>query len=209
MKLELNSGLFSVLDPCGYWVFDGLREMLEEDENLRHEEERAATDGHYEVDYARFLDIIARRWVEGFSDRLKEAGIKAKAQYTGHYSPKEYNFRHDEADFTLAVTKTEVQRLAALCRADGRFRQHMKDAYSSRDGFWSFLTDDTDIFAENAAGKHGQKEYERAVWQAVNFIMFPDEETSEAWNQAFTERVYDADFSETLCFVEDKEGLAV
>jgi hypothetical protein len=185
MKLALNSGLFSVLDPCGYWVFDGLREMNEEHENEWHEDRRRIPDeypslfpgmegtltkpnpdwkpGHYETDDAKFLDRISKRWVEKFNDRLHEAGIKAKAEYTAHWSPKEYNFRHDEAEFTFTITKAEVKRLVSLCLADGRFRQHLIDLYSSRGGFWSWLTNDAGVFAENAQGKHGQREYERAV----------------------------------------------
>jgi hypothetical protein len=104
MKLALNSGLFCVLDPCGYWVFDGLRYANEESENEWHEDRRRIPDdspslfpgmegtisnpdwkpGHYETDNDKFLDIISRRWVERFNDRLREAGIKAKANYTAH-----------------------------------------------------------------------------------------------------------------------------
>jgi hypothetical protein len=231
MKLELNSGLFNVFSPDGYWIFDGLRDSLEENENIWHEEQQYIEDdypslfpdmegtltkpnlewkpGYYETDNGKFLDILSRCWVELFNDRLCEVGIKARAEYTAHWSPKEYNFRHDRADFTFTISKTEVKRLVALCLADGRFRQHLIDLYSSRDGFWSFLTNDVDMFTENAGGEHGQKEYERAVWQAVNFIMFPDNEASHTWNRNFEEAVYDMDFSEVLYFVEDKTEEAV
>jgi hypothetical protein len=231
MKLELNSGLFNVYSPDGYWVFDGLRDMNEACENETHEDQRRMQDGHpplfpdmegeltipnpdwkpghYETDNDKFLDIISRRWVEMFNDRMREAGIKAKAKYTAHWSPKEYNFKHDEADFTFIITKAEVERLVSLCLADGRFRKHLIDLYSSRDGFISFLTNNVEMFGENARGEHGQKEYERAVWQAVNFIMFPDDEASEEWNDAFKESVYDLDFQDTLYFVEDEEMEAV
>jgi hypothetical protein len=147
--------------------------------------------------------------VEAFNDHLCEAGIKAKAKYTAHWSPKEYNFKHDEADFTFTVTKAEVKRLVSLCLADGRFRRHLIDLYSSRDGFWSWLTNDVGVFTENAGGKHGEKEYERAVWQAVTFIMFPDDAASDEWNGRFSESVYDSDFTDTLYFVEDGEAEAV
>jgi hypothetical protein len=53
------------------------------------------------------------------------------------------------------------------------------------------------------------KEYERAVWQAVNFIMFPDDAASEEWNGEFSESVYDLDFSDTLYFVKDNEEAVV
>jgi hypothetical protein len=224
MKMVLNSGLFSVLDPCGYWTFDGLSDANEEREDLWHEEQRYISEpsplfpgmeltapnpdwkpGHYETDREAFLDIISKRWVEMFSGRLHDVGIKAKVEYTGYWSPKEYNFRHDEADFIFVISKVEVRRIVSLCLADGRFRQHLIDKYSSRDGFWSFLTSSVTEFIENANGKRGQEEYERAVWQAVNFIMFPDEEASDEWNRRFSEDVYDMDFSETLRFVEDSE----
>jgi hypothetical protein len=93
----------------------------------------------------------------------------------------------------------------SLCLADGRFKRHLIDRYSSRSGFISFLTNDANKFAENAQGKHGRREYGRAVWQAVNFIMFPDGEALEKWNGEFSESVYNSDFSDTLYFVEDGE----
>jgi hypothetical protein len=231
MKLNLNSGLFSVFSPDGYWVFDGLRDYLEESEDQWHEERRDIRDdhpslfpdmegtftkpnpdwkpGHYETDNEKFLDIISKCWVALFNGRLRKVGIKAKAVYTSHWSPKEYNFSRDEADFTFVISKAETQRLVSLCLSDGRFKQRLIDLYSSRDGFWSFLTNDVDVFAENAKGKHGQREYERAVYQAVNFIMFPDKEVSKEWNTVFEETVYDMDFSDVLYFVEEKEESAV
>jgi hypothetical protein len=231
MKLKLNSGLFSVFSPCGYWTFDGLAESNEDYYDSCHEEQMRIADcspslfpdmegtltmpnpdwrpGHYETDGHKFLDIISKCWVEKFNERLHEAGIEAEVEYTGHWSPKEYNFAHDEADFTLAISETEVQRLVALCIADNQFEQHLTNLYSSGDGFWSFVTNNVDVFAENAGGKNGQGEYEDAVWQAVNFVMFPDAETSSEWNQDFMESVYEKDFSDTLYFVEDEEELAV
>jgi hypothetical protein len=231
MKLKLNSGLFSVIDPCGYWEFDGLREYNEDFADEGHEEDRYIVDtdsslflnteawltvpnpdwrpGHYETDYTEFVGILSECWVETFNDRLCEVGIKAVVKHTGHYSPREYNLAHDQADFTFTITKAEVERLAALCLADERFRQHLIDLYSDRSGFWSFLTNSVEVFTENARGEHGEQEYERAIWQAVNFIMFPDEESSKSWNTRFRESAYDADFSDTLHFVEDTEEDAV
>jgi hypothetical protein len=204
MKLKLNSGLFNVTQPCGYWTFGGLADSLEEDANGEYEESRGP--GRYEVDYPAFLEILAKRWVSRFSARLAAAGINAGAEYTGRWSPKEYNFRHDEADFTLAITKAEVKRLASRCLADGRFPEFLRDTYSSRDGFWSYLTDDAGVFAENAKGEHGEKEYGRAVWQALNFVMFPDEAAAREWNDDFLTDAYESDFSEALYFAEKDEA---
>jgi hypothetical protein len=226
MKLKAHSGLFGVLGPCGYWVFGGLREMNEECEDRRRIPDshpapapgRGETPtilnpdwklGHYETNNHQFLVLITRCWVKVFNDRLRAVGINAKATYTGYRSPKEYNFKHDKADFTLTLTKAEVKRLGSLCLADGRFRPHLLDLYSSRDGFWSFLTNSVGVFMENAQGKRGKQEYERAIWQSINFVMFPDEQASRAWNECFIESVYDMDFLDTLYFVENREEAVV
>jgi hypothetical protein len=227
MKLELNSGLFSVQNPDGYWIFAGLQDSIEESANWQHDDDRTLPDGHpalfpelegnleipnpdwrpgrYELDYGKFLDILAQLWVYRFDDSLSEAGIKAKARFAGHWSPGEYNFHGDEADFTLTISKAEVERLVASCLADERFPQRLKDLYSSRDGFISFLTDNVEEFVENAKGLHGQREYERAVWQAVNFMLFPDSEASEAWSERFVGNAWELDFSEALFFVAGDE----
>jgi hypothetical protein len=212
-----------VLDPDRYWVFDGLLDLLEENENYWHEEQRRIADDHpslfpgvkltipnpdwkpgrYEADSDKFLDIVSKVWVELFNERLREAGVEAKARSTGHWSPKEYNFHHDEAEFALTILKREAKRLFGLCRADEGFAEHLRRLYSSRDGFISFVTNDADVFADNAMGKHGRHEHENAVWQALNFVMFPDREASEEWNRAFQERVCDEDFSGIMRFVEE------
>jgi hypothetical protein len=231
MKLALNSGLFSVRGPDGYWVFGELLNVIEADADYWHEEDRVSPDdhpalfsemegrleipnpdwrpGHYEMDYGKFLDGASRYWVDRFKDRLSETGVQAKVKYTGHWSPKEYNFRSDEADFALTISKAEVARLVALCLADERFPERLHDLYAGRDGFMSFVTDDVAVFAENAEGLHGPQEYERAVWQALNFILFPDAETSELWSADYVYGVNDLDFSDALCFVEDKEEATV
>jgi hypothetical protein len=124
------------------------------------------------------------------------------------FSPKEYNFSGDQCDFSFTISKKEVARLAALCLADERFPEHLRRHYTSYDGFWSHCTNDPDVFRENASNMHGEKEYTRAVWQAVNFILFPEEQDTEEWNEDFTAGVYDKDFSGCLVFEEDTEGAA-
>jgi hypothetical protein len=64
---------------------------------------------------------VSKIWLEAFTDRMKEAGIKAKAKYDRAWSPKEYNYGGDKACFALLVTKAEIARLAAQCLADGNF----------------------------------------------------------------------------------------
>jgi hypothetical protein len=227
MRFQLNSGLFNVCGPDGCWVFDSLRERIEEWANERHEDDRRTVDDHpvlfddmkgrltvpdpdwrpgaYEIDYGTFVRILAELWVDMFNDSLGEAGIEAKATCTGKWSPKEYNFRGDQADFDFDISESEASRLFALCLADDRFAGWLSQIYSSRDGFWSFCADNVAEFSENIRMEHGEEEYERSVWQAVNFLLFPDGEASGAWNNSFVERAYDLDFDEALYFVAAEE----
>lgn len=230
MKLELNSGLFSVYGPDLYWIFDGLCDWTEESENEWHEQNKWIPDNDYKkdlfgdtdvrkrnaewkpgiyiADRAKVLDIIARYWLELFNERIADKGIKARARYTSSFSPKEYNFSGDLCEFSFTVSKKEVKRLAALCLADERFPEHLRKHYTSYDGFWSYCTNDPDVFRENASNMHGEQEYIRAVWQAVNFILFPEEQDTTDWNENFTAGACDKDFSGCLVFEEDTEGAA-
>jgi hypothetical protein len=82
MKLDLNSGLFSVYGPDLYWVFDGLCDWMEESENEWHEENKWIPDTDYGKDLFGDTGLQKRNteWKPGIyiADRSKVLDIIAR-----------------------------------------------------------------------------------------------------------------------------------
>jgi hypothetical protein len=69
------------------------------------------------------------------------------------------------------------------------FAVYLKEYHASRDGYLSFCTDSIDRFRENTQGLHGEKEYERSCWQALDYLVFAGDVERSEWNGAFVEYV--------------------
>ena len=135
-------------------------------------------EGHYECDSYKMCEIISRAWCDAFNDRLKDRGIKAKIKYTAIDRPKEYNFMTDAAVFEMRISAKEIGRLFDMCRERSDFDAFLHEGYSSYSGFISWMADNLDEWNENAQQYRNKndytKEWERSVWQALNFLMWDD-----------------------------------
>jgi len=132
--------------------------------------------GYYECNSWQACKIVSEAWLDAFNKRLKERGIKAKAKFTGIDRPKEYNFQGDASVFEMSISLKEIERLFALCRQRSDFGKFLYDHYKSYDGFISFLPDNFDSWNVNTNRLPGYtKDYEKSIWQALNFLMWDDE----------------------------------
>ena len=77
------------------------------------------------------------------------------------YHPKQYNYSGDELEFDLVVDSNAYEELKEKTLNNPEFKQFLKDNYSSRSGFVSFMADDLDDFET-------QEEWK----QMVQVIMF-------------------------------------
>jgi hypothetical protein len=167
--------------------------------------------GRYCVDFNRFLDRIAREWVDAFNERLREQDIPVQAKYTGHNSPREYNFSTDCALFTLRVRRRELEKLFARCRERrDDLSAYLQTYHASRDGYWSFCADNVDDWDAHTRLEKEAMDFERSVWQALDFLAWPEETDRDRWNDAYVEQVYDGwgngDYYPCLYFEEESEA---
>jgi len=140
-------------------------------------------EGHYECDSWKMCEIISKAWVDAFNDRLKERGIKAKVKYTAIDRPREYNFETDAAVFEMSISLKEIDRLFAMCRERSDFDEFLYDHYKSYDGFWSWMADNAEDWNKNTKEPHYAKDWERSIWQALNFLMWDDEADRDQWSE--------------------------
>jgi hypothetical protein len=255
LKLELSSGLFNVLPPCGYWVFDGYLDGLVQMEQ-EHCDEWAAEyvkvfehgqlclDGRYAyrmverrnlpkdhpeyagevevgLDGNKALDIIARCWVETMEDWIKDRYAEdgrenaVKLRKTGVWFPREYNWSHDEVDFTMELPEAEMRRIVDECldaRKDA-FDAYVRENYRSRSGFVSFLPDRAEEYAvlrERRDAGAGYEVTKHLFWACLNFWLFPSSDEEREWKDRLWYEVteaYEAFFEEAMHYtpVEDVE----
>jgi hypothetical protein len=150
--------------------------------------------GMWYLDRGKFLDVVARRWVEVFTDRMEEQGVPGKVLYTGCSSPREYNFSTDWANMTLSVSRRAMDGVFRRCLEDYEaFSKYLKEYHSSYDGFWSFCTNRIEEWKCNTKARPPDIDYERAVWQALGYVLWPAGADREEWNRNYCEMVGDLD----------------
>jgi len=167
-------------------------------------------EGYYECNSWKVCEIISKAWVDAFNDRLKERGIKAKVKYTDISRPREYNFETDAAVFEMSISLKEIDRLFAVCRERSDFDKFLYDRYKSYDGFWSWMADNIGEWNVNTMRrKDWTKNWERSIWQALNFLMWDDEADRDQWSEDLQWYVEDnlvgnGAFNDCLEFIEDE-----
>ena len=138
---ELNTGILPVVNVDMYSLSDNLYE--------------------YDIDRKELDDIvleIAPKYIEDtLSEILPNVSVIAKSVY----HPKQYNYSGDELEFDLVVDSNAYEQLKEKTLNNPEFKQFLKDNYSSRSGFVSFMADDLDDFKT-------QEEWK----QMVQVIMF-------------------------------------
>lgn len=141
IKEELNTGILPVVNVDMYSLSDNLYE--------------------YDIDQKELDDIvleIAPKYIEDtLSEILPNVSVIAKSVY----HPKQYNYSGDELEFDLVVDSNAYEELKEKTLNNPEFKQFLKDNYSSRSGFVSFMADDLDDFET-------QEEWK----QMVQVIMF-------------------------------------
>jgi len=200
----MNSSLFYVYGPDAYSLQEHTRE-LEDDLNKK------CPDGYWEIDHTKLLEILAKAWVDCFSTRLKEQQLPGVATYTGHWSPREYNFKGDEADFDFKISDKGLNALHERVTKDREaFAKYLKDYHSSYPGYRSYCTNDFDKWDANFLGRWSvtniapPKEFEKTLWQALDFLMWPTENDREIWNDFYTTLYLENGFEDAWVFTKQE-----
>lgn len=150
-------------------IFDGSENFLEsmfadEDEFQEHMPELFESGVSYEyfcsefwyyADFSRCFNEAAKSICYAITE-LDSAGIIIDSDFEDLISPKEYNFKTDSINCEIKYNATKLQKY--LDENIEAFTKYIKDAYTSRDGFSSWHSNDVnnwlDVYnyGEHAAG---------------------------------------------------------
>lgn len=138
---DLNTGILPVVNVDMYSLSDSLYE--------------------YDIDQKELDDIVLEIAPKYIEDTLNEILPNVSVIAKSIYHPKQYNYLGDELEFDLVVDSNAYEELKEKTLNNPEFKQFLKDNYSSRSGFVSFMADDLDDFKT-------QEEWK----QMVQVIMF-------------------------------------
>lgn len=103
----------------------------------------------YEIANCEKLEeLIGEKYADIYAENLLEKlGISEglKVVHKGVKKPREYNFEDDMQDLEITYTKVALERLQTLFLSDymmARYATYIDKSYSSRDGFFSFKSND-------------------------------------------------------------------
>jgi hypothetical protein len=91
---------------------------------------------------------ISKDCVEKVSEKLNDFGINCGIKFEEIISPREYNFTNDSINCEI-IFKDFNQVLNLLKENEETFRDFVKYNYSSRSGFISFYSNDSDEWMED------------------------------------------------------------
>ena len=111
---------------------------------------------------------ISKDCVEKVSEKLNDFGIDCEIKFEEIISPREYNFANDSINCEI-IFKDFNQVLNLLKENEETFRDFIKDNYSSRSGFISFYSNDSDEWMEDL--QTNPQDLKHQVGKCLGFIL--------------------------------------
>jgi len=135
-------------------------------------------DGAQKVIAKCWLDTLEDWIAERFSDEGFEGDIKLA--FKGVDSPREYNFRGDECDFTMSISLGTLAHIVGQCLVTYRagFSDYLARAHSSRDGYMSYISnsvydyDDMWALLAQDGGECDADDIKHLVWVCLDYWLF-------------------------------------
>ena len=158
LSVELNTGVLPIVDVDMYSLSEELN--------------------NYNVTQEQLDEIameLAPEYIENtLSEILSNVSVIAKSVY----HPSQYNYSGDELEFTLNVSRSSFEHLKEESLNTDEFDQFLKNNYSTRSGFISYMADSIDDFERQDEWK-----------QVVQIIMYNvPQDTIQNNNDNYTER---------------------
>jgi|GEM_PF-1993574 len=176
MKLNINTGIMHVISVGMHETQLDPRHVFEKDEDkikfciaITDEEKNYLLNAPFNVDV--YKKVVAKYAMHALKDLFEDlnnrVGIRINLCEGGSItSPKEYNFRTDELDFTIEIEKSELDKVLPNVTGNEKFWTWAERNYRSRSGFWSFMPWSEDEFIEAIQGK----DIERAISMYMTFV---------------------------------------
>ena len=116
--------------------------------NLEQEESELEHGQELEFDNKDYQNEIGKAYCEAIKELLSE--YVTEINFEKIISPREYNFTNDKIACEVRLSKTNLDSLKQLIYANqSEFELFLKENYSSRDGFYSFYSNEFKEWKEN------------------------------------------------------------
>lgn len=178
MRVALNTGILpivnvgmyeSLLSPSN--IFDDWLPSSGITESMTKEEIDYCEDAswyHFDSDaYKKLVAKYAMEFVTDFFQKIKDIVAVTLCKNAQIYSPKEYNIRSDTLDFEIEIDENEIRKIKALTEDDQGFFAWLKNTYRSYPGFYCFMPNGKESFAEDIAGS----DMERGLAAYFTFLL--------------------------------------
>jgi len=165
-------------------VFPGFYNTLfQADEEMIIEDPHTYDD--YDFDYKQYEQDVAKKAVETVEKWLKDFDIKIKFQEL--ISPKYYNFSNDSINVEYIIGKDTIKKMLDYLEIEKEaFAKYIKDRYTSRDGFSSSYSSDSEEWIKYL--KEGYKR-EHVFGSVLDFILENEGHDQEDLYYAVSDRV--------------------
>ena len=140
------------------------------DEELEQEELEAGKELS-DINYHSMTDVFDKYNNLDIVDQMGVIFIK-KINFTGSYSPKEYNYRTDTLEFDLTIDRLELLNKLDELALDEKFEQYLREHFTSRDGFWSYTPNNYDELRDEI--KYSYKKLNQSVGALISYLVGVD-----------------------------------
>lgn len=158
--------------------FSGFYETLWDidTDNFTDEDDNVVDYERLEIDFEGYKNEIGRRYCQELVDFFPTNLIKS-IEFESVYSPKFYNFSTDSINCTVDADLDLVR--AFLDEEWERFTKHVKEKYTSCDGFISWHSNDADVWREETKNFTDFSEEAHKFGDILGFILDVAEEETE------------------------------
>jgi hypothetical protein len=175
-------------------IFSGFyNTIFEANEEMYIEEPYSYDD--YDFNYEKYHLDVAKACVDAIETQLNDLGISVSVKFQELNSPREYNFRNDRIDVVYTLGANSLNEIHGyLLENKDAFSEYVKDNYTSRSGFHSFHSNQSDEWLDNI--KNGT-DLDHKLGAVLDFILQNENYTDDKLYYDVMDNVYlEADLKE-------------
>ena len=175
----------TIVLPWFYGYYGSIWDSSEVDvsyeiDNINQERHANGLEGEVEYDdiewnwdgYYAELNTAITSAVEGF---VRECGIECEFKFNHLDSPREYNFTNDEIIVDATFPKP-IQLWRKIIQHKAAIEKYIKERFTSRDGFISFVSNDINEWREDY--NNGDKHIPIYLWTVLEVILAEESKTA-------------------------------
>lgn len=164
----------------------------EEIENYNMENDTELEYDDFNWDYEAYEKRVAQACVDTIDTELKELGIKVKMEKI--VSPRFYNFTNDSINVEYELAEDSMQKLLDYIKEyRDEFDQYITDRYTSRSGFSSFYSNDSQVWLDEYF--KDEDKLKHCFGSILEFYFQNEEYTYEDLYEEITDEVYWIEFT--------------